>query len=329
MTWGVFIEITKFCLVRRDIPHYLFNNNSSNSKDFMCHIWVFSILLLSALSAYSQTYVTPKCGTADDTPAVQAAIDSGMPVLLPVGQIRISSLNMTNRQGAVLRGCGNLATDIIPTQSGVNVIDLTGSSNTTLSDFHIAGASVSGIYPLTGILSAQAAGSYTSDVTMMDHIRVDGYFTLAAWFNLGVVSSAASMCQFYNYFPGSQVLVITGNNFFGAQSFFTALDQSNNFMPSDWTFTQVELHNLGGGWSLWIGGAQSIRFYGGNIASSHVPVSINAVISGSGAQINPADIVIIGTTFYNDAPPSPGSAISGNPGKALVVFGTYSPFPLF
>jgi len=276
------------------------------------------------------TYITPLCGTSDDTAAVQAAIDTGFPVLLPAGYINIRSLDLTNKQGAVLKGCGILATNIIPLQSGVNVIDVTGSSNTTLSDFHISGATVPTISPSVGILNAQPAASYSSDVTLIERVRVDGYFGTAAWYNLGVASSAVSFAQFYNYTAGGQVAILTGNNGWGAVSHFTTIDNSNNHMPSDWTLTQVELHNLGSGGSLWIGGANSIRFFGGNMSSSGIPVSINAVVTGSGSVAYPSQIIFDGTTFYNDFAPAPPRAITNNAGPACapIMRGNQSSFPL-
>lgn len=275
--------------------------------------------------------ITPVCGTDDDTAAIQAAIDTGLPVQLPPGPCRISaSLNMTNRQGAMLVGCGIMATQIIPIVSGINaIIDLTGSSNATLRDLRIFGYGDLTKVSKIGILSAQAADSYNSDATLIERVRVDGAFSLAAWFNLGVASSACAWSQFYNYQPGAMTTIFTGNNFFGAASDRTAIDNSNTHVPSDWTLFQTETHNMGNAAALWIGGAQSCRWYGGNISSSALCVDNNAVTIG-GANAYPQYNLFDGTTFYNDNAPAPAFAIKNNcpPAYAPTLRNNFCPFPL-
>ncbi len=250
------------------------------------------------------------CGTADDTPAIQAAIDAGGKVVLPAGDCRVTSLNVTNRQGVTLEGQGTLATRLIPIQSGKVVLDLTGSSNITLRDFRLCGYCDMAIVSTIGILNAQSTLGYNSDVTGIVRVRVDGNFSLAAWYVHGVASSYASYAQFYNYQAGVPTVIFTGNNFFGAASAFTTIDNTNSYPPSDWTLTQTEIHNFGGSWGLWIGGAMSFRMYGGNISSSHPLVSLNAVVMAYGTQY-PANIVMDGTTFYNDFLPAPACVLSG------------------
>lgn len=270
------------------------------------------------------------CNLEDDTPTAQAAINATRQLILPAGTCRFSSINATNLSGVSIIGQGNLISQIVPIQSGVNVIDLTGSNTKTLRDFRICGYCDMSVIPSTGILDAQSSLAYSSDVTIIERVRVDGKFSLAAWYNLAVASSAISYSQFYNYNPGGQVAIITGNNFFGAVSHFTTIDNSNNHTPSDWTFTQVEFHNLSGsGGALWIGGATSLRFYGGNMSSSGIPVSINATLNGSGVAISPGWIIFDGVTFYNDFPPTPPRAITNNSGVAPLMRANQAGFPLF
>jgi hypothetical protein len=269
-----------------------------------------SILLLAFLgvNAYGQTSVT--CGLLDDTPTIQAALNTAKRVILPEGNCRVTSLNITNRQGTTLEGQGALATNLVPIRSGGSVIDLTGSSNITLKNFRVFGTANPSVVPSIGILNAQMAGSLASDVTTIEHVRVEGYFSLASWYNLAVQSSYVNGSQFYNYYPSAATAIMTGNNFFGASSSFVSIDNSNSNVPSDWTITATEFHNFGNGWTFWIGGAQSVRVYGGNMSSQHVIVSMNAVtINGSNSY--PAAIILDGTTFYSDNGIQPACAVSG------------------
>ncbi len=284
--------------------------------------FVLALLLgLLAVSPARSQAIT--CGLPDDTPTAQAVLDAGQPLLLPFVNCNIRALNATNRLGPWISGFG-LMSQITPIQSGVNVIDAVGSSNVTLKNFRICGMCNPSITPTTGILAAQNSTNYASDSLQIDHVRVDGNFTLAAFYNLQVASSQVIFSQFYNYTPGGIVVVMTGNNFMGAASEFTSINNANNYVPSDWTFDQVEIHELGGlpnaGTGLWIGGLTSFRMYGGNISSSHEMVSNNAVIVNGQVAI-PGFNIIDGTTFYNDYAPAPACAFRNNAGAgALPLF---------
>lgn len=271
------------------------------------------LTLLFAPFAHAQTLVT--CGTSDDTAAIQAAIGTHKKVVLPVGTCRVSSLNATNIPGLTIEGQGILATQIIPIQNNVNVIDATGSSNILLRDFRICGFCNQSIVPKIGILSGQSTAGYTSDVVGIERVRVDGKFSLSALYVHGTASSYVRSGQFYNYQPNGMTAIITGNNFFGASSAFTTTDNGNHYAPSDWTFTQTEFHNFGNGWAMWIGGATSLRFYGGNVSSQHPLISLNAVVLSSGTK-HPANIIFDGTTFYGDELTniSPPCVLSGSVG---------------
>lgn len=262
------------------------------------------------------TEIVPVTGTADDTAAVQAAINTGFPVRLPVGPCSISSLDLTNRSFPTLEGSG-YGTQIIPLMSGVNVLDITGSNGATLRNFRIYGNNPL-IVPSNGILNAQMAGSEHSDTMLIDRVRVDGYFSLAAWFNLQVQSSAMRDSQLYNYQSGALTAIITGNNFFGATSAYQTINNANNCIPSDWTLSQIEIHNMGGGNALWMGGGDSIRFYGGNVSSNNgkSPVDWNAVTVNE-ATAYPKNCLFDSTTFYTDDGSTPSCAINDHTGGHL------------
>lgn len=282
---------------------------------------ILAAALLVVLLA-SPSYATVVCGTADDTPAIQAALDATGIAELPAGHCKVSSINATNRFGPTIVGKGKFVSSLDPIMSGVAVIDCTGSSNCEIRDLNIDGAVFPNVIPAIGILNAQMAGSAACDVVGIDRVRVDGFFSLAAWYNLSCSSSHASYSQFYNYSCGNITAIHTGNNFFGATSRFVAIGNADT-TPTDWTMIGNEFHNFcqsgnnppsgGTGWTLWLGGTASYRFYGGNMSSSHAIVSINAVMTTRG-QMNAADIIMDGTTFYSDFAPNAPCAVSGQSG---------------
>lgn len=251
--------------------------------------------------------ISPSGG--DDTPAIQAAINTQGYAELDAGQFQVSSLDLTNNQGLSIIGRSALRTTIIPTQSGVNVIDCTGSSNTLLRDFRINGIGQP-VMPLTGILGAQMQGSAASDVLAIENVRVEGSFGLAPLFVYGVQSSRIIGGQFYQYASGAMTAIFTGNNFFGATSYFVPISTANNMEVSDWTFVACEWHNMVSNWALWMGGVQQGRFYGGNASSSGPIVSNNAVIV-NGATCYPENVIFDGVTFYSDFAPVAPVAVSG------------------
>jgi hypothetical protein len=272
------------------------------------------IIALAALFFISSPSfaLSPVCGTSDDTPAIQAAFDAGGLTKLPSGVCKVCSLNGTNRP-ATLQGDG-IWTAIFPICSGMNLMDFTGSGTVTVRDFHICGTCTPGIVPKIGILTAFSDVN-TADVFTMDKVRIDGSFSTASLFIYQTASSSVSASQIYNYKAGAVTTVMTGNiSGWGVSSAFATINPLANSAPSDWTFTAVEQHNLGSGNVLWIGGANSIRFFGGNLSSSGLPVSINAVPNSSGGVTYPGNIMFSGTTFYSDFPPTPPCAIQNNAG---------------
>ncbi len=267
-------------------------------------------------------------GNTDDTSEIQSAINSsGYVELKPRATYHVGSLNITNTGGVTIKGCGRLSSVLKPIKSGVNVIDLTGSTNITLEDFRIGGWPNNGIFPKTGILNAQTDGSYASDATHIKGVRVDGAFSLAAWYNLQVASSMVVGSHFYNYQASCPVVIHTGNNFFGATSDFTRINNANNNVPSDWSFLQCEIHSINAAAGFWMGGTQSYRYFGGNIASSVMPVDMNGVVV-NGAVSNPSYTIFDGTTFYADQAPSPPLAIRQGAAFGVITRGCQASFPL-
>lgn len=268
-------------------------------------------------------YLTPSGG--DDTAQIQAALDTKGYAELDSGTFLVSSLNLTDRQGPALIGRGSLNTKLNPIQSGVNVIDCTGTTNPLLRDFRIAGTGA-GVTPNTGILTAQKAGSAGADVFALEGVRVDGNFGVAAFYCFGTQSSRVIGGQFYNYQPGGMAAILTGANNWGVQSAFTQIRTANDMNPSDWVFVASEFHNLASGWAAWFGGVTSAKFYGGNFSSSAPIVSNNAVAMSYGTQY-PSNVVMDGVTFYSDFAPTAPYAVSGltDPNQGYMVFRSCTP----
>ena len=268
------------------------------------------------------------CGTADDTTAIQQAIDEARTIFdpvapvqvvqLPPGPCYVSSLNMTARAGIMLRGPSLL----IPITSGSVVLDLSGSAAITLRDIRIGGQNnlghstgVQGTVPRLGILISQIAGPLDgwSNKIILDTVQVDGEYSVGTVFILGVPSSQILNSQFTQFYPSPNVW-ITGNWWWDSMSPYQTMVAHATSLPTDWTITGTEFHNFAQQAGLWIGAAQDIRIYGGNIsAKGFVAVDINAV-SFEGQGIGPARIILDGTTFYSDSGVQGPCAVRGAEG---------------
>ena len=262
---------------------------------------LLTLLFLLMLTAVAEATVT--CGTSDDTASIQAAIDAArttydavapmIPVQLPTGPCRVTSLDMTGRTGIALLG----PSQIVPIADGVAVLDLTGSANIQIRDINICGQCNLSIIPSVGILVAQAAGALDglSNKLLFDYVQVSGNYSTASLFVFGVPSSQIANSQFSNWHFITSVW--TGNNFFGVQSKYLPLSESTTQMPTDWTIVGTEFHNVSEHTAIWIGGASDLRWYGGNASSNNTHVvEVHTVAGGH----SPARIIFDGTTFYSD-----------------------------
>lgn len=272
------------------------------------------------------SYLIPSGDTTGvaDTTAIQASLAAKGYAELDTGSFYTTGLNLTASQGLSLIGWGT-RTYLLPSVGGGNVIDLTGASNPHLEGLHLMPNASLTTNPKIGILTAQIEGQYGSDSIFMDRVRVEGTYDNAAFYCGAVASSCLTRCQFYN--TKAMAALFTGNNYFGAVSAFVPIDTGTSHVPSDWTFLGCEIHQLSASFGLFLGAVQSLRWYGGNIASSLYPVSLSGV-----AQSQPQDpnyIVFDGTTFYNDQAPTPACAVQGQAGLPAVTFrDCQSSFPL-
>lgn len=283
---------------------------------------VLSVMaLLFSVHPAQVTTTAITCGQPDDTPAINAAAAAGGFVQIPLGVCNVSTgVNGTNQFGFVLTGYGpNSVLNGI--QTGAPIVDLTGASHPIVSNLRIT--TNYGIQSQAGILNAQTKGSYSSDATRIQNVRIDGTYQIAAHYDLGVASSSVAYSQFYNYTPGGFTSIHTSGNGWGGHSLYTTIDDANDKPPSDWTFIQVENHDLGivngaAGTAVWLGATGNFRWIGGNISSSGTRVTINATPNphAPGSAMYPINVSFHGTTFYSDQPPSPAIDVYNNAGAS-------------
>ena len=245
----------------------------------------------------------------DDTAVIQAALDETGYARLARGTFHANPLNLTNRSSVTIRGDSMMGTVILPITQGQVMIDRTGSYDVALERFQL-GQQGYPVTPKVGILDANAAGSYKSNVNHVDRVRTDGSFSVASHFVYGMASSSFMRSQFFNY--AGMPMVITAHDLagWGVASPFTTIN-TTDFAPSDITFLQCELHSMNSQWAFWLGAASNIRFYGGNVSSSAPMVSNNAA-SVNGTVTNPDNVIFDGTTFYSDVAPAAPYALSGS-----------------
>ena len=274
------------------------------------------------------------CGGLDDTAAIQAALDAariarGGVVQLPLGTCRVRALNGRDLAGVRIEGVTAYGTLLMPLESGGIVLDLTGSYDVTLARFLMGNGNQPGApMPLVGLLTAQAdERTPTSNLIHLDQVVTQGSFAWAAWLNLGVASSTVMRSQFYNYTAGVGSVVFIAHNWMGLVSPFGPL-MAGDFPPTDWTLTGVEIHNMAGGVALWLGGADSLRFFGGNLSVNGSPWFVTVNVAGTWPT--GPNLIFDGTTFYTDDGSVPRCLIQSNQGTfAAHLRATYLGVPAY
>ena len=250
-------------------------------------------------------------GEADDTAAVQRAIDAAKAVggtaYLPPGRYRVSSLNLTGCSGLALRGAGTglNGSVLLAWKSGVDVLDLTGSMHLNLENFQLMHAD-NDVVQRTAILMAQVPGG-RSNAFHFENLYVTGRYSLATVYDYGCPSSDMLNCDFYNYFPDGEaaVMAFTRGNYAGATSAYAQVDEPSAakgyLNTSDWTVSACELHDLSTQGrkgtrskltALRLDNTMQMRWVGGNI-------------SGEGGKLihltgRNHHITFVGTTLYSE-----------------------------
>lgn len=230
------------------------------------------------------------CSGVDDTAAVQAAIDAARvtkeSIDLPVGSCAVRSLNMTNMTGATMHGQGRNITFIDPIQAGVHVIDLTGSYFVTLQDFSLGRAMLTPVVPNTGIFLGY--GAMLNNLNTIERVFVSGQFVYGALYIQGACCGTIRSSQFWNYYPGEWAYTVTFTSE-GLHSQFTDVGPAS--APGQWTFLDVEIHNMAGEYALFLWQTSTVTMVGGAIASP------SCLGSFQGGSMRP---LMLGVSLFSD-----------------------------
>ena len=284
--------------------------------------WIAGLLLLSILKPVIGLSATVACGGVDDTVVIQAALNDvrangGGLVTLPLGICPVRALNARDLVGVRIEGITATGTRLVPLESNGIVVDLTDAADVTLANFSIGNWNQGALVPRVGLLTAQSNASIpASNVVHLDRLSLVGTFAWAAWLNLGGASSTVMRSQFSNFSSGIGTVVFVAFNWMGLASPFGPL-MAGQFPPTDWTFMGSEIHNFSSGVALWLGGADSLRFFGGNMSVNNGFPSF-IVVNVAGSTPTGPNLVFDGTTFYTDDGSLPRCLIQSNQGPLPV-----------
>lgn len=278
-------------------------------------ILIALLLILTPMPLWAASVL---CTGIDDTGVLQAVLDTvrtdgGGIITLPHGICRTRALNGRYLIGVRIEGVSATATRLIPLESDGVMLDLTDAADVTLANFSIGNWNQGAALPRIGLLTAQSdTANPKSNVVHLDRLSLVGTFSWAAWLNLGGVSSTVMRSQFSNFSSGIGTVVFLAYNWPGLTSSFGPL-MVGDFPPTDWTFTGVEIHNFGSGVALWLGGADSLRFFGGNMSVNNgFPYFVTVNVAGR-TPTGP-NLIFDGTTFYTDDGSVPRCLIQSNQG---------------
>ncbi|TMV48301.1 hypothetical protein FE783_17410 [Paenibacillus mesophilus] len=150
----------------------------------------------------------------DDTAAIQSALDTGQPVLLPAGTYKVTDTLRLKENGQMIRGAGRFRTVIQNTANAKPLLhfgDLTDSAATgyalscTARDFSLEGnpSTVEGL-ALLGILDDVATWGSASRACLLEGIRITGIgsgpaLRVSAW------TPTVIGCEFWNSKQGIKI----------------------------------------------------------------------------------------------------------------------------
>jgi hypothetical protein len=121
---------------------------------------------------------------------------------------------------------GYATTQLVITHGGHTYshgFDLTGTQGMSFEDVSIGTLTSGGTYPNTAIFQARAhlsAGVESVGLTRFTNVNIEGYFTVACYYNYGAEDDVLVGCYFYNGYTGgaTRVLCYTANNIFAQTS---------------------------------------------------------------------------------------------------------------
>lgn len=229
--------------------------------------------VLSEIWVSVKSYGAVGNGIADDTSAVQAAINravalGGAVVFFPAGTYKISSaLTLSNASGVSFRGAGSAVSIIKNTSATGNGITLTSCSSFYVDDIAISNSGSSSGYGLS--------------MSSCTNVHVDGLKVSSHQFSVRVTGTA----------PGNIVIggmsSLTADSSFGGNAVAVLADPST--APTAGTFLSVmnsTLDGAGAGTGIkFAGAAQQCNVIGCNFGASAVGVWFDSALTGSGFRV--------------------------------------------
>lgn len=268
----------------------------------------------------------------DDTALAQQAINdlatTGGRIRL-VGQLHISTLNVTQKKGLTIEGDGIMATEILPIASTNSILDLSGSFAITLRDFKL-GASNQTVTPKAAILTLQTQNA-AGNLLRFHDIFVDGMYENAAWYNYGYASSYFSGMCLWNYRDAaakSYAMYLGADNAHGMISPYLPATggyslATTGFDLKDLTFSGCEIHAMkaGGGpannSAIRMRGARKVGFVGGNISGTgNELIELQSV-----GAVNCKKVMFSTVEFYGEIGPLPNYIFTNGTVEGLIVHG--------
>jgi hypothetical protein len=218
-------------------------------------------------------------GSADDTDALNLAGDwlrdqiaaaggnHAVKLILPYGLSIITEggWNLTNIRSGTSDGLWSIenhGATITGHCTGKPVLDLMRSLGGTVRGVHIIGDSTN--RPRMGIQLARGTTGESADLIKLEDVKVEGYHTLAALYNMASERFLAHRCSFINMYAGAEcfAVVIDGRNKYAAVSdYYTttiAADTAQSCLSH--LFQQTTCYNGGSGPAIFHTRASRVEF---------------------------------------------------------------------
>lgn len=215
-------------------------------------------------------------GTADDAPAINAAIQFvrehltrvgpfgvAPKLLLPAGIYAVRrSIDLTRLHGInlVIEGDSSV---ILGTCAGEPVIDALGSRWLTIRDLTIVGEKLSP--PKLGLQIGLAKNNVVADDHRLTNVKIIGSYSLACLLNISAETTGFHHVMLWNDFqnPESYCLIQDGLNHFNTTSAFVSGQAAQRETDSSFNeneFINCDFRHGGGGVPVWLGDTARHRF---------------------------------------------------------------------
>lgn len=305
------------------------------------------IVNLSACGTNVVSYgATNDCST-DSTAAINAAIAAarhaspsfglaytGSRVFFPPGIYCVSSINATQTAAITLEAAPSSVIIYGNQQVGTPraIIDMTGSSGSTLNGIIVSGQNPSGtapaVIPAAGFLLAQSSAAADCNKNRLSNSGTLGQFTNAAVYMYGCTDNIFDGSGFQQGKLDAPVLFHSSTNDFGIASAYTTI-ATGTMVTGENSFYSVEFHSAKSALStspaVSLKDAYAVRFYGGNNDANGATTS-HFYFQGTNNAIT-----VNGVQVYSEAGTLPAYVFESNGAtiNGLVVTGVHALFNAF